>query len=202
MLAALLVVAMVPLAATPAAAEGPSQLSLTKTASVTTVAPGETFSYTLEVGCSAVDVGTGCTNATLTDSVPAEFEVVSVTVGTGLSAQTPVVSGQDVTVVFNSPLADPPGAIGLPASATGVVTITVSRADEMLQLQVRDNGRGLKTATGGQIAEGVGLSNIRARLRELAGDTASLQIGSPAEGEFAAEIRLPWRTIPSRASQA
>lgn len=130
-LAALLVIALTPLAAAPAAAEGPSQLTLTKTASTATVAPGETFSYTLEVGCSAVDVGTGCTNATLTDSVPAEFEVVDVTVGTGLSAQTPVVSGQDVTVVFDSPLDDPPGAIGLPASATGVVTITVRARDDL-----------------------------------------------------------------------
>ncbi|MEV8213238.1 DUF5979 domain-containing protein [Leifsonia sp. NPDC077715] len=122
---------MVPLAATSAAAEGPSQLSLTKTASVSTVGPGETFTYTLEVGCSAVDVGTGCTNATLTDSIPAEFEVVDVTVGPGLSAQTPVVSGPDVTVVFDSPLDDPPGAIGLPASATGVVTITVRARDDL-----------------------------------------------------------------------
>lgn len=130
-LVGLLVAAMVPLAAAPAAAEGPSQLSLTKTASATTVTPGETFTYTLEVGCSAVDVGTGCTNATLTDSVPAAFEVVNVSVGAGLSAQTPVVSGQDVTVVFDSPLDDPPGAIGLPASATGVVTITVRARDDL-----------------------------------------------------------------------
>jgi len=130
-LAALLIVALSPLTAAPAAAEGPSQLSLTKTASVETVAPGETFSYTLEVGCTAVDVGTGCTNATLVDQVPAQFEVVGVTVGTGLSAEDPQVSGNDVTVVFNSPLDDPPGAIGLPASATGVVTISVRLRDDV-----------------------------------------------------------------------
>lgn len=130
-LAAVLVLAMVPLAASTAAAEGSSQVSLTKTASTTTVAPGQTFSYTLEVSCTAVDVGTGCTNATLTDSIPAEFEIVSVTVGAGLSAQTPVQSGQDVTVVFDSPLDDPPGAIGLPASASGVVTITVRARDDL-----------------------------------------------------------------------
>ncbi|MFF2052934.1 DUF5979 domain-containing protein [Leifsonia sp. NPDC058194] len=130
-LAALLVIAMVPLAAVSASAEGPSQLSLTKTASATVVVPGQTFTYTLEVGCSAVDVGTGCTNATLTDSVPPEFEIVGVSVGTGLDAEEPVVSGQDVTVVFNSPLDDPPGAIGLPASATGVVTITVRLRDDV-----------------------------------------------------------------------
>ncbi|MGC3958736.1 MAG: ATP-binding protein [Verrucomicrobiota bacterium] len=84
----------------------------------------------------------------------------------------------------------------------GVVTITASSTDKTLLLQVRDNGRGLQTTIGGQVSEGVGLSNIRARLRELAGDAASLQINSPAEGGFVAEIRLPWRTIPSRASQA
>lgn len=130
-LAALVVIALLPFGVPAASAEGPSDVSLTKTASTSTVAPGETFSYTLEVGCSAVDIGTGCTNATLTDSVPAEFEIVSVTVGAGLSAEAPQVSGQDVTVVFNSPLDDPPGAIGLPASATGVVTITVRVRDDL-----------------------------------------------------------------------
>ncbi|GAB3574653.1 hypothetical protein GCM10027406_04990 [Leifsonia lichenia] len=130
-LAALIVLAMVPLTASPAAAEGQSQLSLTKTASATTVTPGETFSYTLEVGCTAVDVGTGCTNATLVDTVPAQFEVVGVSVGAGLSAQTPTVAGNTVTVVFDSPLDDPPGAIGLPASATGTVTISVRVRDDL-----------------------------------------------------------------------
>lgn len=84
----------------------------------------------------------------------------------------------------------------------GVVTITASRNGEGLQLQVRDNGRGQQAAQHGQASEGVGLSNIRARLRELAGDAASLQISSPPGGGFVAEIRLPWRTIPSRPSQA
>ncbi|WP_431278668.1 hypothetical protein [Leifsonia poae] len=116
---------MLPLAAQSAAAEGPSQLSLDKTASTATVAPGQTFDYNLEVGCSAVDIGTGCTNATLVDNVPAQFDVLGASVGTGLSAQTPTISGNTVTVVFNSPLDDPPGAIGLPASATGIVTISV-----------------------------------------------------------------------------
>jgi hypothetical protein len=121
----LLAAGFVALPASSATAEGPSQLSLTKTASTPTVAPGETFSYNLEVGCSAVDVGTGCTNATLVDPVPAAFEVTGATVGPGLSAQTPVVNANRVTVVFDSPLQNPPGSIGLLASATGVVTITV-----------------------------------------------------------------------------
>lgn len=83
----------------------------------------------------------------------------------------------------------------------GGVTITASRDGDLLQLQVRDNGRGLQATAAGQISEGVGLSNTRARLRELGGATASLQITTPPEGGFVATITLPWRLTPSRQSQ-
>lgn len=83
----------------------------------------------------------------------------------------------------------------------GVITITVRRDHETLRLQVRDNGRGLQTAPDGQVSEGVGLSNIRARLHELAGDAATLQISAPPEGGFAAEITLPWRPATAQPSQ-
>jgi uncharacterized repeat protein (TIGR01451 family) len=113
------------LGALPASAEGPSQLSLDKSVSTATVAPGETFSYDMQVGCSAIDLGVGCTNAMLVDPVPAEFDIVGVSVGTGLAANTPAIDGNTVTVTFTSPLSNPAGSIGLLASATGVVTITV-----------------------------------------------------------------------------
>ena len=116
--------------ASPARAEGPSQITLAKTTSVGEVAPGETFTYRLEVGCSAVELGTGCTNATLVDPVPAQFEVLGVTVGAGLTADPPDVEDGLVSVVFTSSLADPPGAVGLPASASGFVFVEVrARSD-------------------------------------------------------------------------
>lgn len=114
----------------------------------------------------------------------------------------PALLGAQVPVLLLQPLVENAIKHGIEKKlGPGVITITARRNNVSLQLEVRDNGRGLQSATHGAIAEGVGLSNIRARLRELAGDAATLQISSPAEGGFVAEIRLPWRTLPSRASQ-
>jgi len=115
----------------------------------------------------------------------------------------PALLGAQVPVLILQPLVENAIKHGIEKKlGPGVVTITASRSGETMQLQVRDNGRGQQATVGGHVSEGVGLSNIRARLRELAGDAATLQISSPPEGGFVAEIRLPWRTIPSRASQA
>ncbi len=114
----------------------------------------------------------------------------------------PALLGAQVPVLILQPLVENAIKHGIEKKlGPGVVTITAQRNGEALHLQVQDNGRGLQTGSVGKISEGVGLSNIRARLRELAGDSAALQISSSPEGGFVAEIRLPWRTIPSRASQ-
>lgn len=118
------------LSAPAAFAEGPSEVTLLKEVSTPNVVPGETFSYDLTVGCSAIDIGTGCTNAVLTDPVPAGFEILAVDVGDGLSANDPVITGNTVTVTFTDALQDPVGAVGLEASSTGVVTITVRVRDD------------------------------------------------------------------------
>lgn len=113
------------LTAPAAFAAGQSEVTLLKEVSTPNVVPGETFSYDLTVGCSAIDIGTGCTDAVLTDPVPAGFEIVTVDIGDGLEANDPVITGNTVTVTFTEPLSDPVGAIGLAASSTGMVTITV-----------------------------------------------------------------------------
>lgn len=96
--------------------------SLEKTASVETVAPGETFTYTLTVGCSSI-TDTGCRNAVLTDVVPAPFEVVDAVVGGGVNtAAEPVIAGTTVGVTWTTPLGD--GTIGILDATTGVVEIT------------------------------------------------------------------------------
>lgn len=122
-------VGLMSLGAPAAFAEGPSEVTLLKEVSTPNVVPGETFSYDLTVGCSAIDVGTGCTNAVLSDPVPAGFEIVTVDVGEGLTANAPVIDGNNVTVTFTEPLEDPIGAVGLEASSTGVVTITARVPD-------------------------------------------------------------------------
>jgi uncharacterized repeat protein (TIGR01451 family) len=131
--ALLVALATVFVAAGPAFAEGPSVVTLSKSASSATVTPGQAFSYSLNVQCTAVQAGTGCTNATLVDPVPSQFIVTGVTVGTGLSAEPQPTSWPDntVTVVFNSPLADPAGGIGLLAGTVGQVIIAVQARTDL-----------------------------------------------------------------------
>ncbi|MGG7464845.1 DUF5979 domain-containing protein [Plantibacter sp. YIM 135347] len=118
------------LTAPAAFAEGASSVSLVKDVSTPNVVPGETFSYDLTVGCTAIDVGTGCTNAVLVDPIPEGFDVVQVDVGDGLQAAAPKIDGNTVTVTFTEPLTLPAGAVGLKPSSTGVVTVTVRVRDD------------------------------------------------------------------------
>ena len=96
--------------------------TLDKTASVTEVAPGETFTYTLTVGCSAI-TDLGCRGAVLNDVVPAPFVVVEAVVGGGVNTTAePVISGNTVTVTWTTPLGD--GTVGILDNTTGIVEIT------------------------------------------------------------------------------
>lgn len=78
-----------------------------------------------------------------------------------------------------------------------LVRITAKCRGGSLLLQVVDNGRGFKDLASGKFAEGVGLSNTRARLQELAGAAASLQFNTPPEGGLVVEILIPWRSAPT-----
>jgi two-component sensor histidine kinase len=78
--------------------------------------------------------------------------------------------------------------------APGVVRIAARRAGDFLRLEVTDNGRGLAGAKDGKVVEGVGLSNTRARLRELYAERGSLGFGARPEGGFSVSIQIPWRT--------
>ena len=75
-----------------------------------------------------------------------------------------------------------------------LVRITATRAGDFLRLEVSDNGPGLKNAPMGKLNEGVGLSNTRARLQEVAGNVSSLNFCLPSQGGLVAEIQIPWRT--------
>ena len=65
---------------------------------------------------------------------------------------------------------------------------------DRLCLTVEDDGRGL--AAGEAPREGVGLANTRARLRELYGDRARLDLEARAEGGAVASVVLPRRDHP------
>jgi hypothetical protein len=70
----------------------------------------------------------------------------------------------------------------------GRIDIRAQLVDGTLQVEVRDNGVGFDPHSG----EGVGLSNIRERLRLLHGERAQLLIEMPVEGGTVAAIHLPF----------
>ncbi len=106
----------------PAPGDVTSLATLDKTASVSTVSPGETFTYTLTIGCSAI-TDLGCRGAVLSDTVPAPFVLVDATVGGGVNtAAPPVISGNTVTVNWTTPLGD--DTTGILDATTGIVNIT------------------------------------------------------------------------------
>lgn len=78
--------------------------------------------------------------------------------------------------------------------APGVIGLTVEQVGDKLRLEVANSGRGLAAAPNGGVKEGVGLSNTRARLKELYGERGVLELRPGKAGGFSAEIRLPWRT--------
>jgi two-component system LytT family sensor kinase len=71
----------------------------------------------------------------------------------------------------------------------GQIEIAARREGTRLVLSVRDNGPGLDA----QNASGVGLANTRARLEQLYGDRASLELADAEGGGVLAQIALPYR---------
>ena len=80
-------------------------------------------------------------------------------------------------------------------SEPGAIEISAQRDGDTLLLRVRDDGPGMTAAA--DASKGVGLANIRERLRTLYGDAASLMLVSTATEGTVATIRLPARESAS-----
>ena len=79
-----------------------------------------------------------------------------------------------------------------PHSRPGQIELRAHREGDELTLEVQDNGDGL---TGnGPAAEGVGLSNTRARLKTLYGDAHEFEMGSTPRGGLLVRMMIPFRT--------
>jgi len=74
-----------------------------------------------------------------------------------------------------------------PAPVT--ISIEARRDGNELVIAVSDNGPG--TAVAGVVSSGIGLANVRDRLRARFGDAASLSYGKPADGGFRTIVRVP-----------
>ena len=72
---------------------------------------------------------------------------------------------------------------------------------ERFRLEVHDDGRGIEGPPS-ERAGGVGLSNTRARLAEIYGEAAKLELLSRAEGGVVARLTLPVIPAPEPERQA
>ena len=80
-----------------------------------------------------------------------------------------------------------------PHARAGRVELTAVRQNGSLLLEVRDNGGGLPP---GKIAEGIGLSNTRARLKQLYGDRQSFTLANAEAGGVVVLAVIPFHTRP------
>jgi two-component system LytT family sensor kinase len=78
-----------------------------------------------------------------------------------------------------------------PHSRRGLIELRAWRAKGMLQLEVQDNGSGLPE--GEALEEGIGLSNTRARLRQLYGNAHDFQFSNAAGGGLVVSVTIPCR---------
>jgi sensor histidine kinase YesM len=88
-----------------------------------------------------------------------------------------------------------------PRSAPGRIRIAAQRVGEMLELEVSDNGPGISDHSPRR-GQGVGLSNTRARLKQLYPSQHRLEIGNAMEGGACIRIYLPFRTTGVQAPAA
>jgi LytS/YehU family sensor histidine kinase len=82
-----------------------------------------------------------------------------------------------------------------PKAAGGRLTISAEVVDGRLAVQVEDNGMGFMPKSD----DGVGLANIRERLKSLYGGRAELIISVPPAGGTCATIKVPYEIAPAAA---
>lgn len=80
-----------------------------------------------------------------------------------------------------------------PRAAPGRIDIRARRASDLLEIEVKDNGRGLSASgrAGRKVREGVGLSNTRARLEQLYGSNYRLDLANAKEGGLRVTLEIP-----------
>jgi len=78
-----------------------------------------------------------------------------------------------------------------PRSKPGRIALRARRQADVLAVEVCDNGVGLRN--GKEVEEGVGLSNTRARLREMYGPAHQFALVEPSEGGLRVELKIPFR---------
>jgi sensor histidine kinase YesM len=91
---------------------------------------------------------------------------------------------------------------GIARMATpGTITISSGIADAALLLSVADTGPGLTQSPGEEIGHGIGLSNIRKRLKQLYPQQHDMEIISGPAGGFEVRITIPLALARAESSE-
>ena len=80
-----------------------------------------------------------------------------------------------------------------PRASRGHINIEAKRLNSLLRLEVRDNGPGI--ASNGDLlgAEGVGLSNVRARLHQIYGSDSHFELMNAKDGGLTVVMEIPFQ---------
>ena len=124
------------------------------------------------------------------------LDIQRVRFGTGLRCEQDVpepLHGALVPALLLQPLVENAIKHGFARRGEGTIRISARRAGDSLALTVADDGAGAEAAS----AEGVGLSNTRARLEHLYPGRCGVAIEAPAGGGFSVTVTLPWQSPAS-----
>ncbi|HKS41981.1 MAG TPA: histidine kinase [Blastocatellia bacterium] len=88
-------------------------------------------------------------------------------------------------------------------AAAGRIEISSGLNNNMLCLQVKDNGPGLSSTqdSSGKLRGGFGLANTRARLEQLYGAAHRLEMSDAVEGGLLVALEIPFEKTSARAEQ-
>ncbi len=152
LLAGVLAVTMIPAAALadPIDGDGETEIGISKYISspdegVVSFSPGEVFTYTIELQCSAL-ASAGCLNATLTDVIPAPLQLQSVSASpTGISRNDSDISANRAEIAFTQDLLD--GKLGMIDGTVAQVFVQVRIPADITWMQAQELGEIVNTAT-------------------------------------------------------
>jgi two-component system LytT family sensor kinase len=80
-----------------------------------------------------------------------------------------------------------------PRATRGHINIEAKRLDCSLRLEVRDNGPGITSNSDLLRTEGVGLSNVRARLHQIYGSESRFELMNARDGGLAVVMEIPFQ---------
>src|SRR5215813_4092192 len=79
-----------------------------------------------------------------------------------------------------------------PRATPGHIHIAAKRVNSLLQLEIRDNGPGMSSNSHPSAIEGIGLSNVRARLSQIYGSNFRFELMNGKDGGLIVLMQIPF----------